>query len=99
DLAALGWVTLMIVGVAYHVLPRFSGRRLRGAVWAWAQLACHLTGLALIVAGLGLGLPRAFATGGALVALAAALFAYTIWPALSAVRPRPGTIELKPREA
>jgi hypothetical protein len=81
-LAALGWVMLMIVGVAYHVLPRFSGRGLRGLAWARAQLACHLAALALIVLGLGLGQPQAFAAGGALIALAMALFALTIWPTI-----------------
>lgn len=94
-LMALGWTMLMIAGVGYHVLPRFSGRGLRGAAWARAQLGCHLAALALIVAGLVLGLPRVFAIGGALMAAATALFAWTIWPTLSAVRARPGTIALK----
>ena len=47
----LGFVTMMIYGVAYHVLPRFSGhplhrRGLAGAHWVLANL-----GLATMVAG------------------------------------------------
>lgn len=50
----LGFVTMMIYGVAYHVLPRFSGhplyrRGLAGLHWTLANL-----GLATMVAGLGL---------------------------------------------
>jgi hypothetical protein len=81
-LATLGWIMLMIVGVAYHVLPRFSGRGTRGPGWAAAQLACHYAALALIVPALGLGWGGLFALGGLLMALALALFAWTIWPAI-----------------
>ena len=35
--ATLGWVVLMIVGVAYRALPRFSGHPARGASWARAS--------------------------------------------------------------
>jgi len=50
----LGFVTMMIYGVAYHVLPRFSGhplyrRGLAGLHWRLANL-----GLATMVAGFGL---------------------------------------------
>ncbi|MFO7168018.1 MAG: hypothetical protein DIU80_008305 [Chloroflexota bacterium] len=95
-LAALGWVMLMIVGVGYHVLPRFSGRGVRGTGWARAQVTCHLAALPAIVAGLGLGVRPLFAAGGALMALAAALFAYTVWPTLRAAEARPGAIALHP---
>lgn len=87
-LAALGWAMLMIVGVAGHVLPRFSGRGTRGAAWARAQLGMHLLGLALIVLGLGFGWGRLFAAGGVTMAAALALFAWTIWPTLRAVAAR-----------
>ncbi len=79
-LATLGWMMLMIVGVAIHVLPRFSGRATRGPAWARWQLRCHAGALALLVAGLGLGWPQVFAAGGALMALALALFAWNVWP-------------------
>jgi hypothetical protein len=96
-LAALGWIMLMIVGVGYHVLPRFSGRGVRGVRWARAQLACHLAAVVLMVPALGLGLPRVFAAGGVLMVLAMSLFAYTVWPTLQAIRARPGTIGLEAR--
>jgi hypothetical protein len=95
-LAALGWVMLMIVGVGYHILPRFSGRGVRGVRWARAQLACHLAALPAAVLGLGLGVGPLFAAGGALMALAAALFGYTVWPTLHPAKARPGTIALHP---
>jgi hypothetical protein len=91
-LAALGWVMLMIVGVAYHILPRFSGLATRGARWTRAQLGLQLAALALIVVSLGLGWGRAFAAGGLLMAVALGLFAWTIWPTLRAVAARPAVI-------
>ena len=81
----LGFVTMMIYGVAYHVIPRFSGfalhsRRLAGWHW-WASNA----GLALMVAGFAtrphaaaLGAPLLVA-GGTLSALGAYAFAYGVW--------------------
>lgn len=81
-LATLGWLMLMVAGVAYHVLPRFSGAGTRGPVWARAQLGCHYAALALIVAGLGFSWPRMFAAGGLLMALALALLAWALFPAL-----------------
>jgi cbb3-type cytochrome oxidase subunit 1 len=96
--AALGWVMLMIMGVAFHVLPRFTGKGLRGLAWARAQLALHLAALLLLVAGLLLGLPLLFALGGAGVALALALFAYTVWPALQPLRQSPQAIPLTLKE-
>lgn len=84
-LTALGWVMLMIVGVAYHVLPRFSGRATRGVAWARAQLGLHLAALALIGVGLGFGLGALFAAGGVAMSAALALFAWTVWPTLRAV--------------
>ncbi|MEN9934233.1 MAG: hypothetical protein RLZZ387_812 [Chloroflexota bacterium] len=77
-LAALGWVMLTIVGIALRVLPRFTGKALRGVGWARAQLVCHAAALVLMAAALGLGLPRLFAAGGVLMAVATALFASTV---------------------
>jgi hypothetical protein len=82
-LAALGWVMLMIVGVAYHVLPRFSGVGTRGPAWARTQLLCHVVALALMVAALGFAWIWAFAAGGMLMALALGLFAWTVWPTIN----------------
>ena len=81
----LGFVTMMIFGVAYHVIPRFVGfplcrPRLAGAHW-WIANA----GLLLMASGFvaRVHLPAAatvvVAVGGALSALGAYLFVYVIW--------------------
>jgi hypothetical protein len=93
-LATLGWIMLMIAGVAYHVLPRFSGRRIRALRWARAHLLCHIVALVLIVVGLGGGLGYVFALSGMLMAAALALFAWTVWPTLVVIRQRPQPIPL-----
>jgi cbb3-type cytochrome oxidase subunit 1 len=81
----LGFVAMMIYGVAYHVIPRFSGyplhsRRLAGAHW-WTSNA----GLLLMVAGFALrpwrpgwGTP-VLVLGGVLSALGAYGFVYGLW--------------------
>ena len=81
----LGFVTMMIYGVAYHVIPRFSGHALHGrqaAAWHWWV---SNIGLALMVCGFVLrgtghlsGTP-VLATGGVLSALGAYTFAYVVW--------------------
>ena len=98
-LATLGWVMLMIVGVAYHVLPRFSGHPTRGVRWARIQLLCHMGAITLIVLALGLNLSVLFALGGLLMTSAVGLFVWTIWPTIRAVRaPSRLTIPLTPKE-
>ena len=91
----LGFVTMMIYGVAYHVLPRFSGhplhhRRLAGVHWVLANL-----GLATMVAGFGLqphlgsqAIPI-LAAGGTLSALGAYLFILNMWRTINGPVPRP----------
>ena len=81
----LGFVTMMIYGVAYHVIPRFSGNPLhsrRIAAWHWWR---SNAGLALMAAGFvvrahdpSVGTPL-LATGGTLSALGAYAFVYVLW--------------------
>jgi hypothetical protein len=97
-LTALGWVMLMIVGVGYHVLPRFSGVGVRGVGWARAQLVCHISALLLMVSALAFGWGWLFVVGGVLMAAALGLFAWTIWPTLQPVRLRSGPIPLIVKE-
>lgn len=95
-LVTLGWIMLMIVGVAYHVLPRFTGRGTRGPRWAGVQLLCHYVALAALVIGLGAGWPVMFAFGGALMGAALGIFAWTIWPSIGwpvPVRARVSTLQ------
>lgn len=81
----LGFVTMMIYGVAYHVVPRFTGhplhsRRLAGWHWWMANV-----GLALMVTGFVLAPHYMIAgqvvlgTGGTISALAAYLFVFNVW--------------------
>jgi len=84
----LGFVSMMIFGVAYHVIPRFVGhplhnRRLAEVHWWLANL-----GLLLLAAGFGL-VPAMGAravmvqgAGGMLSALGAYCFIYNMWRTL-----------------
>jgi hypothetical protein len=99
-LAATGWILFMIVGVAYHVLPRFSGRPTRGPGWARLQLACHAVAVVLMVLSLGFGWDRPFVLGALLLTSAVTLFAWTVWPTLASLAPAPtgpGQIPLAPK--
>lgn len=80
-----GFVAMMIFGVAYHVIPRFTGRplhrpRAAGAHWWLANV-----GLALMVAGFACrarGLVAGewlLAIGGVCTAAGGYTFAYLIW--------------------
>jgi cbb3-type cytochrome oxidase subunit 1 len=93
----LGFVTMMIFGVAYHVIPRFTGhalhsRRLAGVQWWLAN-----GGLLLFVGGLALlphtmfGAPARVivAAGGIVSAAAAYAFVYNIWRTIDGVSPQP----------
>ena len=93
----LGFVTMAIAGVEYHVIPRFTGhplhsRRLAGAHW-WAANA----GLAILVAGFLLNphRPRVagwlLGTGGLLAAGGAYLFIYNLWRTIDGRAPAPRT--------
>jgi hypothetical protein len=87
-----GFVSGMIFGVAYHVLPRFSGNALRSPRLAMVHLWTGNLGVAALVAGwLSMGLiPGGWVflhRGGAVAfALGAGLFIYNIWRTLEAPR-------------
>ena len=90
----LGFVTMMIYGVAYHVIPRFSGNPLhsrRIAAWHWWR---SNAGLALMAAGFvvrahdpSVGTPL-LATGGTLSALGAYTFVVVVWRTIDGTRPQ-----------
>ena len=96
-----GFVTMMIFGVAYHVIPRFTGfplysRRAAGAQWWISNI-----GLALMVTGFisrahvaGFG-TRVLVTGGILAASGAYTFAYVIWRTLDGRREMNGRNALR----
>ena len=87
----LGFVSMMIFGVAYHVIPRFAGNPLRSRRMAMIHFWVANLGLAAMVGGwimrgwLGWG-PGLVAAGGALTAVGAFLFIYNIWVTLGPVK-------------
>jgi cytochrome c oxidase cbb3-type subunit 1 len=94
----LGFVSMMIFGVAYHVMPRFTGRPLHSIRAATLHLWVANLGLAGMVSGFILRVYRwspgaaLLAGGGVLSAAGAFLFIYNIWRTLEPVRARPGTL-------
>jgi cbb3-type cytochrome oxidase subunit 1 len=84
----LGFVSMMIFGVAYHVIPRFTGHPLHSPRLARAHWWVANSGLSLLVAGfvvrphaLRAGAPL-LAFGGLLAMSGAYLFAYNLWRTL-----------------
>ncbi|MDB4887350.1 MAG: cytochrome c oxidase subunit [Gemmatimonadetes bacterium] len=90
----LGFVTMMIYGIAYHVIPRFSGHPLWSRRLAVHHWWCAQAGLAGMVTGFVLratpGVPTEVSTvvlagGGALSAAGAYAFALNLWRTIDGV--------------
>ncbi|HEY4955443.1 MAG TPA: cbb3-type cytochrome c oxidase subunit I [Gemmatimonadaceae bacterium] len=94
----LGFVTMMIYGVAYHVIPRFVGFPLhsrRAAGWHWWM---SNIGLVLMVVGFVMRVSDSIArsnagtlfltVGGTLAALGAYIFAYVLWRTMDGPKKR-----------
>src|SRR5688500_12433914 len=81
----LGFVTMMIFGVGYHVIPRFFGHKLRYRALAGSHWWVSNLGLTLMVVGLalrphtGARLLPVVAVGGTLSALGAFFFIVNMW--------------------
>jgi cbb3-type cytochrome oxidase subunit 1 len=93
----LGFVSMMIFGVAYHVLPRFTGRPLHARRLADAHFWVANGGLALMVAGWIASVSTTAAipllhSGSVLFAAGAFAFAWNIWMTLGDGSPAPATI-------
>lgn len=78
ELNLWGWTTLLIYGMAYHMLPRFTGRPLRWTGLAGVQSWLAIAGVVLITVGwlgvLGnLPLTQVMLVGGGVLQTAAAL--------------------------
>jgi cbb3-type cytochrome oxidase subunit 1 len=88
----LGFVAMMIFGVAYHVIPRFTGHPLHGPRAAGVQWWLSNTGLALMVLGFVLRAQghlsgtMVLATGGTLSAVGAYTFIWLIWRTIDGPR-------------
>jgi cbb3-type cytochrome oxidase subunit 1 len=83
----LGFVTMMIFGVGYHVLPRFVGRPLWSKRLAGVHVWVSNVGLAVMCVGFALRVSTSvdpsvgtsvLGTGGALSAIGAYLFAFNL---------------------
>jgi cbb3-type cytochrome oxidase subunit 1 len=89
-MALLGFVAMMIFGVAYHVIPRIVGTVLRNPRLASIHWWLANLGLAAMVVGF-LTRPHwtkaaiLLGSGGTLAALGAYAFAYNLWRTLDAV--------------
>jgi heme/copper-type cytochrome/quinol oxidase subunit 1 len=86
----LGFVAMMIFGVAYHVIPRFSGHPLHSRilpVWHW-----WMSNVGLLLMSVGFVLRQSMgaratpllAIGAALSAIGAYVFAFVMWRTLGA---------------
>ena len=96
----LGFVSMMIFGVAYHVIPRFTGNPLHSRRLATMHLWVANFGLALLVSGwvvrvwaLAPG-QQVIQGGAALSAAGALLFIYNLWRTLDRV---PSTLAIGTR--
>lgn len=100
-MALLGFVTMMIFGVAYHVIPRFTGNPLHSRRLAMVHWWIANAGLAVLVAGFvaRVHVPSTavpvLVGGGILVATGAYLFIYNLWRTIDArPAPRPAAVPL-----
>ena len=84
----LGFVTMMIAGVAYHVLPRFAAAPLHSPRLATLHFAMANAGVAMLAAGFVVRFHSAriatplLAVGGGLSALGAYAMAWNLWRTL-----------------
>lgn len=81
----LGFLSMFVFGVAYHVLPRFAGRPLAWESWAHRHVWIQNAGLALLLAGWlvrptwwSVGQPLVWA-GAALSAVGVGIFIAIAW--------------------
>lgn len=51
----VGFVVFVIFGVAYHILPRFSGKPLVSEGWAWGQFLLANVALAALLVFMSIG--------------------------------------------
>ena len=88
----LGFVTMMIYGVAYQVIPHFVGFRLHRPALAGAHWWIANVGLLLMSGGFAARVVTPttgtviLATGGSMSALGAYLFVYVIWRTIDGPR-------------
>jgi cbb3-type cytochrome oxidase subunit 1 len=90
----LGFVSMLIFGVAYHVIPRFTGHPLHSRRLAEVHWWASNTGLVTLVLGF-IFLPwrpearLAIEAGAVLAAAGAFAFIYNLWRTLDGTGPKP----------
>lgn len=90
----VGFVTMMIFGVGYQILPRFFGHPIHSRTFAIAHIWLANIGLAVLVMGfflaphIGSRSIPVTASGGALWALGAYGFVYNMWRTFNAAERR-----------
>lgn len=100
----LGWVSMFIYGIAYHVLPRFSGEPLHSPRLAHLHVLLANLGLAGMAAGFALQGPGPIVgLFGTIEAVGGLLFVYnvgrTLWPVTFRRRTEVPLRPAKPRAA
>ncbi len=94
----LGFVTMMIAGVAYHVIPRFTMAALHSPALARFHLVIANLGLAVMVAGFlcRVTVPRVgtplLAAGGIASVVGTWCFAWNLWRTLDRAVPTPSRL-------
>lgn len=78
----IGFLLMLLFGLAAHMLPRFTGNPVRSGWPVWLQFGCVQGGLWGYAAGFWLGLPWLILLGGMAVWLSMGIFAWRIWPVL-----------------
>lgn len=93
-MTVVGFLTMMVFGVGYQLLPRLFGHRLHSPSLALAHWWLANVGLAAMVVGFtlapsfGARSASVTATGGALFALGALGFVYNLWQTFNAADAR-----------
>lgn len=88
----LGWLSFLVFGVAYHVIPRFSGRPLFSPRLAWAHFWMANAGLAGMIIFFALNKMRptfwnwALGLSGTVQAVGVGFFVFNLWKTLPSLR-------------
>jgi cbb3-type cytochrome oxidase subunit 1 len=93
----LGWVSMFIYGVAYHVLPRFTGQPLHSPLLADVHLVMANVGLVGMVLGFAFyGPGPVVAVFGTIELIGNLCFVYNLARTLMAVRARRDLLPMQP---
>ena len=86
-LFTLGFMLLMIYGLASHMLPRFTGNPIREGAWPWLQMGLAHGGVIGYAAGYLAGRHTLIVVGAVLTWLSLTIFTFRVWPVLWPAEP------------